>query len=305
MSNMNTDTEIKEPTLENILNDIKMKKRIVQNLPSPLTQHMLSQPTQSIQSTTYENEIFYHVLLDCDFPYRNNLGDDFSSKYTGTLKNFAKQNNRTPILYNYEDAKNISRKIISQLIEKGTNKGKRIPIFGALILGFRSNSATVKHTTDDVAMHGAKEYNLILNEENNQTDIITYQLKGFKRGLITKNGIKKSNIVSVSYGYLMDTPINIGLFMLNLLPQFTEDEIRVLRQVLAQNGKPHMLASYVPNATLQKSDSTELSLNTETSDDEISEHKAMIGGNFKKLYKEEKQKYLKLKSIAKNKGLLF
>lgn len=287
-----------------------------------------SQPEEQPQPTGQDvgkSELFYHIVLDCDFPKRNKLGnDDFKGKYTGHIRDYIKNSGRIPILYNYDDAKKVASKLVSWVMDKGTSKGKRVPIFGAIILGFRpSSNVTIRNINTDISQHGAKDYSLIFSksipsvlknpkspfENSPEVDIIAYNIDGVKRGLISNQGIKDSSLVSASYGYMTDMPLNIGLCLLNIAhDKFEEDDIRLLRQILSKNGQVHMLSSYVKEEIVKPS---EEEINTETSDVFLSETKTdkntdfhqLTGGDYKNLYKLEKQKYLKLSKLAKERGL--
>lgn len=193
-------------------------------------------------------ELCYHIILDCDFPQRNKLGDDdFKSKYTGHIKDTIKDNNDIPILYDLEDARNVARKLVTWIIKKGTTKNKKFPIFGALILGFKMDeNVLVHHTRDDIARHGAKEYNIIYEnfDDPNLNDkvIKTYYVHDKKkRGLVPPEVMKNATLVSASYGYQLATPLNIGLLLLNMSPNFSEDDISLLREILEKNGEVYRL----------------------------------------------------------------
>lgn len=293
-------------------------------------------------NSNISEELFYYIILDYDFPYRDMLGSSqFKGKYTGRIRDYIKESNLLPVVYNINDAKNICKKLIGWIMDKGTTKGKRMPVFGAMILSFKPQKGTVvRQIDDDVEQYGGKDYgNLFSKQNNDPKDITTYTVNGHKRGLVTNDVINKATLISASYGYMLnydeanetnDTntiPLHLGLLMLNMLPHFKEDDIRLLRQVLKANGKEHVIISSQSiqnnsnidpillnntsnNNTFNNIDTDDVKSNlgfeTETSASGFSEsnQENLSGGKFKDLYKIEKERYKKLKQIAKSRGLI-
>lgn len=341
--------------IEQILNEFYEKKAMLDDEEvAEVTEVPVSQVSPP-QANIIQNDLFYHIILDHDFPYREKLGDaSFKGKFTGHIRDFIKESNYLPILYSLDDAKRVSEKLITWVMDKGTTKGKRMPIFGAVILGFRlSPETSVRQIDENIEQHGGKDYSLIFankkrvlpvqsfaNSESTK-EMITYFVKGKKRGLISSSAIQNATLISASYGDVFNysnlanqngfssnqTPLHMGLLMLNMLPHFTEDDIRLLRQVLAKNGKEHMLSTSstrakkelhdVPMTPITQADQSDQAnhvnhVDTETSvyepsvtsEKSLTEQQELKGGDYKRRYKLEKQKYMELKKMAKSKGLI-
>lgn len=287
------------------------------------------EPISQAIEEQHSSDLFYHIILDCDMPSATKkLGNGFVGEYTGHMRDFLKNNsNRVPILYSYDEVINVSGKLVNYIMQEGTSTGKRVPVFGAIALGYKLNDVKVENANIDVAQHGGKDYRELFNKLNevaqkDDTEVINYNVKGLKRGLISGDALKnKCALVSMTYCYLTNMDLNVGLCLLNMLPQFSEDDIRVLRQVHANKGKPHMLLQNITPpisnnviinaaAAIGQNDSVNL-IDTATSeiattpiknDKNDNNHK---GGNYEKLYKTEKKKYMQLKEIAKVKGINF
>ena len=321
--------------------------------------------TNSTNSTNLANsdldnsaQIFHHIILDCDFPQRNNLGNEsFKINCTGTIKDCLKKNNSNyvPIVYELNDAENICKKMIGWAMDKGTTENKTMPIFGAIILTFKKNAnIPVENFQKDIKLHGRKDYEELLSEQKyDKSHIVNYYsyngASKIKRGLISRNAINESQIVSMRYGYLLQTPLHLGLFLINSLPKFTEHDIKLLREILKKNGQEYLTNIIESNQSdqLNQSDQSDQSMNmisvnniipvlaidnnsttfnsilndmsansnqimdinimdinsvnSETSENIYSN--SQDGGQYNK-YIEEKNNYIKLKKIAKSKGLI-
>lgn len=321
---------------------------IIDNLLKGMLNSELDKKNEQNNSNTSE-ELFYYIILDYDFPHRDMLGSSqFKGKYTGRIRDYIKESNLLPVVYNINDAKNICKKLIHWIMDKGTTKGKRMPVFGAMILSFKpQKGVSSRQIDDDVEQYGGKNYGNIFSKQNiDPKDIITYSVNGHKRGLVTNDVINNATLISASYGCMLNydeddsanvTPLHLGLLMLNMLPHFKEDDIRLLRQILKANGKEHVIISSQSNQSNQNNPNnanvdpillngiynsnsvdnnnntnvddmkSNLTFETETSLSNFSSEQNqenLEGGHFKDLYKIEKERYKKLKQIAKSRGLI-
>ena len=325
-------------SLEEFLNDLYANKQPVANkqsddesfaelsaplatplatsLEAPLVAQQVPPVLPIKKSQQSKSEIFYHIIFDCDIDkLRTNDDNVFKGEYTGNIRDFADETNRVPVLFNYKDVQAVASKLVGWTMKKGTAKNKKIPVFGAIALGYRTDSLKIATSAVDPAQHGGKNYTEIFKqlkelEQKDNNDLVTYNAQ-MKRGLIKKGALSGLKPISICYCHKLSTPLNIGLSLLNLLPNLNEDDIKLLRQVYdVADGEHHMLQGEqkVVNDKIENIVDSVDSVDTETSAirELVLDIKSdeLTGGYYEKLANLEKRKYLELKKIAEEKGLL-
>ena len=277
-----------------------------------------------------EPDTFYYILLDCHFNYRNKLGSpEFKGNYTGHIKDHIHKNNSNfiPIVYDLEDAKKIACKLINWIMNQGVTEDRKMPYFGALILALeKSPNTSIVDFTDDIKSSGEKHYDPIFLENiNGKSKIVNYDIiksdgRKIRRGIISKQAINESVLLSIRYGYQLNIPLNVGLYLLNSFSDLSDHEIKLLREILRKNGEEHLsdqsfinnqsqLLPLISNTAYNTNNINNINnmafMNTETSEQEIMDNSVHHkGGKFENMYIAEKNKYVKLKQIAKSKGLI-
>lgn len=251
-------------------------------------------PSKSSQTFT---GTVYHIILDCDFGKRKNLGENKSS-FLGRTRNLPSvvAGGRIPVLFDEADLENISKRLI-YLVSKdgsvGTGANKKYPVFGTIALAIKLNNVSVSDVS--IQGEGGKDYSKV---ENSNDDLVTYMssersglldkqhklsTRQFKRGTLSIKALSEATVTPVSY--INDTRMDerVGFSLLNLNPNLSAEDVKELKALYdktLKSGSLHKEAVILPSE----------------------EHS--VGGSidYEALYRQEKKRYLQLKEIAHKMG---
>ena len=233
-------------------------------------------PALAVNNIQQSQEFLYYVAIDCNF--RSKLHD--INKHThGNIRQQIPSPNQVPVTFNLEDAKMIASKIIKDIDTNGSNNNKHFPIFGAVILKIQTPS-NEQHIINVYEDSGKRDYTQII-AENNKHDFVVYNTSAGKRGLLSKNIFDKLQISEALYVVnFTEVSEHMGFALLNMT-EMSSSDIMELKKIYTSGleSKFHVL-------------------------NEQQIHQS--GGDFeyKDMYIKEKERYLQLKQIAKQKGYL-
>ena len=157
---------------------------------------------------------YYHILLDVMIGFKNKL--ESSNLTIGKLRNTLTKLNGISITTDFDDALNISNRMIDIAVKNGSldihlDRGV-YPVFGAIILKINIDSPIVTNI-NILNETGERDYNLLTFNNN---DVLLYNANKYQRGLINKDSIHKLNIVSAYYNVKIDVPETIGFSLFNM-----------------------------------------------------------------------------------------
>ena len=250
-------------------------------------------------STKKPSEIFYYLVVDTDIGLRNNIGKTKPFIFGG-LSSVAPDVDFLPVLFDEEEVKNIGGRLLHSNIDKGTGvcstnpKNKCYPVFGVVALGYKCKDGEtldeklvgdLKDIDNYEHTGGKRDYKSLFSDQRG--DMTVYIANGVKRGVVHESGMSKLELVQAKY---ITTPVNkygkshdikmsrhCGCAILNSYECLSSDDVAYLVKLYDNNGE------YVK----------ELSGDGQEGGDAY----------YKPLYKAQKQRYLKLKKLAIERGL--
>lgn len=282
--------ELSDTSVEN------MNSLIMQEAQIPSVEDKQKQRKSSVMGKT-----MFHIIFDTDFGKKEQLTQEHR-RYTGEIQTFLNKDmgNRIPLVDSIEDARKISEHLVYDTIQAGTTKGKKFPAIGAIILGYKMTDLSVDEE-GSIDQKGGRDYNSVfnfLNEQSKDKDIIMYSInkkdgRKARRALITQEALAKCELATASYGYITSTPKQIGFALFNHMPDqdMSTEDIKILSNMYNnyedKNYKHEFMVRHdVPLPEAEKVNNEKLE-----------------GGYYKK-YKQEKKRYLQLKEIARQRGIV-
>ena len=151
-------------------------------------------------------QTFYHVLIDTNFYYLKDLynGNDIEFVTFGDLRNYIDIKNM-PIVYDINDAKFISSRMIESIKKNGSNinNSKCYPIFGTIIIKMQielNNNDIENIENINYEDNGTRKY----SELNKIRKLVIYNTidknnNHVKRGILDKTFFKKIKLISAEY----------------------------------------------------------------------------------------------------------
>jgi len=218
----------------------------------------------------------YHVILDCDYSDNSKLFD--RPIMFGKVRS-THSNDYIAVVFDFESAKKIADRIISQAVIIGTIGNKQHPVFGAIILGMELNSKVhnVGKISGDYSKLG-KESNIIMYESDDRYGASS------KRGLVPKNILPTARIVSKTYMSTLETPVPVGFALFNLDPLKTPNTIMELKQIHKKSMSHELVEIFVDGMTSHQSGGGTIDYAT--------------------LAHQKKTEYKRLKKIAQKMGII-
>lgn len=277
-----------------------------------------------------ETNLVYHIILDSEISKISRKDKEFwqyggveipaSSSVQGRIRKALQNSVLIPVLYNLEEAKKVAEKLMKTVKAKGCTVDGKCVVRGVVVVGLHLPSDIGEPVTVNVNKTGGKRDYSSLPLDNK---FITYDVLGNKRGLLSKDLLHKCKLNGVLY--VLDNSItddSLHFAVLGNVQGIKPKELRLLKK-LASRGE--FRDKYVPVSQWSKIDETlsdtpaecvnnREGLSAVPNKDRSSRQSAvvsteLVGGyrndiDYKPLYKQEKAKYLKLKKLAKQKGVL-
>jgi hypothetical protein len=188
-----------------------------------------------IQNKSVSTEIFYHVVLDCDF------GEfiDAEKRAVRQAIIFGKvaQNigDRVPILFDKNEAVNVATKLITMVVARGSTgvgTNKKYPFLGAVIIGCKFDGSQISEESTIVG--GSRNYS---NMNQLTADLSYYTVDGKTRGTISRDAMSKIRIMNCEYIVRQDLNPDNGFALLNLCGSLTVDDVAHLKCLYNKEGK--------------------------------------------------------------------
>jgi len=201
-----------------------------QSLPQSLESRE-SIPTEV--SSDYNNEILYHIILDCDFAsLHKNKNSDNTHQVFGKIRELIK-NDQIPVLYDFDQAKTVAKRLVELVMKKGTSANKKYPILGAIISGIRLNlsKTDVLEIQDPDA---SRHYDRLLNNTN---EFSTYTINGVKRGVVREDTFQNATVVSAYYQVESDIDPHVAFALHNLNHTLSEKDVRMMKKIYKKSLK--------------------------------------------------------------------
>jgi hypothetical protein len=190
----------------------------------------------------------YYIILDTEIYTCETLSNNFNVGNFNIFGSIAQymtmQNKSLPVLFSLNDAIVCAKKLINNIIEKGTsdnNTMKNYPILGAIILKIElSDDMKVNFHKDGIMslkLNGRRDYNKLLDNKLG-VDISVYQTTNIVnnmkvyRGVIHNNGMEKMKVVEGRY-VLNSNNMNqqIGFSILNSYSHIKGKHIKKLKEM--------------------------------------------------------------------------
>lgn len=271
-----------------------------------------------INNTNTNKKTAYHIILDVDFHSRDNL---YMNKHThGSIRNHI--SDCIPVVFNLTDAKHIAKKMVDAVINLGSCKNKRYPVFGAIILELELSNINSIIEIDIFDNNGGRNYKKLL-DRNEELKIYTIYNNNneYKRGWISKQGYNKTKLLSARYECILNKSCDVGFSLLNLNAHLTVEDIYCMKCIYdwsKQDDNKFYPIHSMDTLLLKPIDGTHIEMNNEQESHDNNEqyHNAhsiqknnMTGGKshideeemYRKLYKRQKAIYLKLQKQKRNK----
>jgi hypothetical protein len=186
-----------------------------------------------------EFQMVYYVVLDSDF------GTDIGSYNFGKINKFLKDHSdKIPVLLNFDDAKNLAERMAVTAVRYGTTTGKKHPIFGSIIIGYKIHKQIKSDLTID--LDAPNQYNSInLEDSFSVFNTIKIDARSEEKDIIQKQKaiVSKELLNSVgphSYTYIVPLKMeeNVGFYLFNkTVPSVSESDISLLKYLIKQPEK--------------------------------------------------------------------
>jgi hypothetical protein len=253
----------------------------------------------------------FHVICDSDFDI--NLEnekmsfnfDKYRPSVLGKIRNLYNYDEKIgiPVVYDLKDAIDLANRMATIASVEGTIKGKKHPIFGAIVLEFdigsmKQNHYDYKNDIINIKKHDDEnDYSMFRNFTEFASGVMSYVVEPDDskknidtgktksppvfgtRGFIPYRSLNQMKLVSARYGNKFeDVPQNVGFYLFNQIKDLDEDDLIELKKIYKNNVYYN---GYSENNNLHGGDI-----------------------NYYNKYISEKAKYLKLKKLAQKRNLI-
>lgn len=237
------------------------------------------------KNTTRENnnneQYAYHVVIDsvCNLDLKS------IKPYThGHLRSFNKEHGLIPVTFSLDDAKVISKKIVTEIDNRGSSSTNAYPIFGTIILKIKL--ASHPELANVYSGGGKRDYNLLKTHINNGSQIISYLANGVTRAMLNPSAFAEAKLEELYYDIVFDNvDEHVGFAILNSLKLKHHDLYQMKKAYKA--GLHNESCQYEAHLNMRQK--------------YMPQKQPVSGGyvDYEKLYMNEKAGYLRMKELYK------
>lgn len=179
---------------------------------------------EHVSNNTYNENVCYHIVLDCEFGSRNKLHE----RSGGIIGKFRQNTgNKLPVLFSYNEAVRVAKRFSKIAAEKGSLEGKSYPVFGSVILVLDVSSLQRENHGEIHNANGARDYaNLNANNE-----LTVYNVNNERRGVLSNDGFVKAKILGAHYECCLDMSEHVGFCLHNLNPKLESKDVVLLKKI--------------------------------------------------------------------------